>query len=73
VALEQLKCSIEVKGPRMGLLEMRKHLTHYLKGFEGAKEMRQRLLTCDDAEWVVKALSEIHQGLPETDPAPSAA
>jgi len=73
VALEQLKCSIEVKGPRMGLLEMRKHLTHYLKGFEGAKEMRQRLLTSDDTDWVVKTLGEIHQALPEEDPAPSAA
>ncbi|HUO58481.1 MAG TPA: tRNA dihydrouridine synthase DusB [bacterium] len=65
IALEQLKCSIEVKGPRMGLLEMRKHLTHYLKGFEGAKEMRQRLLTSDDADWVVKSLTEIFESLPE--------
>lgn len=69
IALEQLKCSVEVKGPRMGLLEMRKHLTHYLKGFEGAKDMRQRLLTSDDADWVIKTLSEIHQSLPEDDPA----
>ncbi len=69
VALEQLKCSIEVKGSRMGLLEMRKHLTHYLKGFEGARDMRQKLLTSDDADWVVKSLEEIHQNLPEEDPA----
>lgn len=68
VALEQLKCSIEVKGPRMGLLEMRKHLTHYLKGFEGARDMRQKLLTSDDADWVVKTLAEIHNFLPEEDP-----
>lgn len=67
VALEQLKCSIEVKGPRMGLLEMRKHLTHYLKGFEGARDMRQKLLTSDDADWVVKTLDEIHASLPEED------
>ena len=65
IALEQLKCSIEVKGPRLGLLEMRKHLTHYLKGFEGARDMRQRLLTSDDADWVVKTLGEIHQSLPD--------
>jgi len=68
VALEQLKCSIEVKGERLGLLEMRKHLSHYLKGFEGAKDMRQKLLTTDDAEWVVRTLGEIHQSLPEEDP-----
>jgi nifR3 family TIM-barrel protein len=68
IALEQLRCSVEVKGPRMGLLEMRKHLTHYLKGFEGAKELRQRLLTSDDAEWVMKTLADIHEGLPEEEP-----
>jgi tRNA-dihydrouridine synthase B len=73
VALEQLKCSIEVKGPRMGLLEMRKHLTHYLKGFEGARDMRQKLLTCDDADWVLKSLEEIYQSMPEEDPAPRVA
>jgi tRNA-dihydrouridine synthase B len=70
IALEQLRCSLEVKGPRMGLLEMRKHLTHYLKGFEGAREMRQKLLTSDDPDWVVKTLAEIHENLPEEDPSP---
>ena len=65
IALEQLKCSIEVKGERLGLLEMRKHLTHYFKGFEGAREMRQQLLTSNDADWVVKTLGEIHETLSE--------
>ncbi len=65
IALEQLKCSIEVKGERLGLLEMRKHLTHYFKGFEGAREMRQQLLTSTDADWVVKTLGEIHETLSE--------
>jgi tRNA-dihydrouridine synthase B len=65
IALEQLKCSIEVKGERLGLLEMRKHLTHYFKGFEGAREMRQQLLTSNDADWVVKTLGEIQETLPE--------
>ncbi len=69
MALEQLKCSLEVRGPRMGLLEMRKHLTQYLKGFPGAKETRQRLLTSDDADWVVKSLTEFHESLPDEDPA----
>jgi len=73
VALEQLQCSIEVKGERMGLLEMRKHLTHYFKGFEGAKEMRQTLLTSNDPEWVMKTLADIHASLPAEDPAVPAA
>jgi nifR3 family TIM-barrel protein len=69
IALEQLKCSVEVKGARLGMLEMRKHLTHYLKGFEGARDMRQKLLTSDDADWVMKTLEEIHANLPEVDEA----
>ncbi len=69
VALEQLKCSIEVKGERMGLLEMRKHLTHYLKGFEGAKDIRGSLLTSQDSVWVLKTLEDLYNALPEEDPA----
>lgn len=65
VALEQLRCSIEVKGERLGLLEMRKHLTHYLKGFEGARDMRQKLLTSDDSDWVLRELEAIYRSLPE--------
>lgn len=70
VALEQLKCSLEVKGPRMGLFEMRKHLKQYLKGFEGAHELRHNLLTSNDADWVVKSLTEIQAALPEEDMVP---
>jgi tRNA-dihydrouridine synthase len=44
---------------------MRKHLTHYFKGFEGAREMRQQLLTSNDADWVVKTLGEIQETLSE--------
>ncbi len=72
MALEQLKCSLEVQGPRLGLLEMRKHLTQYLKGFPGARERRQKLLTSNDADWVVKSLSEFHESLPDEDPAQQA-
>jgi len=67
VALEQLQVSIEVKGEKMGLLEMRKHLSHYLKGFEGAKDVRQHLLTSNDSAWVVKTLRELRDALPEED------
>jgi tRNA-dihydrouridine synthase B len=65
VALEHLKGSIEVKGDQLGMMEMRKHLTHYLKGFEGAREMRQKLLTSNDAGWVIQQLAEFHESLPD--------
>jgi tRNA-dihydrouridine synthase B len=73
MALEQLQCSIEVKGEHMGLLEMRKHLTHYFRGFVGAKEMRQSLLTSNDSDFVLKTLADIHASLPAEDAAGSAA
>ena len=34
---------IETKGEKHGILEMRKHLLHYVKGFPGAKEYRSAL------------------------------
>jgi nifR3 family TIM-barrel protein len=72
VAVEQLRCSVEVKGPRIGLMEMKKHLTHYLKGFEGARDLRQKLLTSDDPDWVLKTLEEYQQSLPDRDAVPLA-
>ena len=71
VALEHLKCSIELKGTKLGLLEMRKHLTHYLKGFEGARELRQKLLTSNDADWVIQRLCEIRDSLPDGETPPA--
>ncbi len=53
-------------------MEMRKHLTHYLKGFEGARDMRQKLLTSDDPEWVVRTLEDIQRSMPESDLLPLA-
>lgn len=58
-ALEQLRGALERKGPRLGLLEMRKHLTHYLKGFEGARAARQELLTCEDPFFVTAGLEDL--------------
>jgi nifR3 family TIM-barrel protein len=68
LAAEQLMTSIAVKGERLGLLEMRKHLTHYLKGFQGARDLRQRLLTSEDTPWVLDALRRLAAELPEQGP-----
>lgn len=59
VAVEQLEASLTLKGEKLGLMEMRKHLTHYVKGFEGAREQRQKLLTSDDAPWVLGELRRL--------------
>jgi len=40
--------SVEVKGPRVGVLEMRRHLSCYFKGLPNFKEMRLALVTEND-------------------------
>ncbi len=42
--LEHCELAVRLKGERRGMLEMRRHLGSYIKGFGGAKEMRMRLL-----------------------------
>jgi tRNA-dihydrouridine synthase B len=59
LAVDQLEASLRIKGTKMGLMEMRKHLTHYIKGFEGARDARQKLLTSDDAPWVLEQLRKL--------------
>jgi nifR3 family TIM-barrel protein len=68
VAAEQLETAMRVQGPRLGLTETRKHLAHALKGFVGARELRQRLLPSEDAEWVLSSVRRLAEELPETDP-----
>lgn len=53
--------SIEVKGDRVGLLEMRRHLATYFKGLPNFKETRSRLVTENDPAEVVRILDSISQ------------
>ncbi|MCH5334563.1 MAG: tRNA dihydrouridine synthase DusB [Alistipes sp.] len=48
IAREHLSKSLEVKGERVGVLEMRRHLTNYFKGLPDFKPVRQRLVTEDN-------------------------
>ena len=50
IALEHLDKSIEVKGERVGVLEMRRHLSNYFKGLPNFKDTRMRLVTTDDPD-----------------------
>ena len=47
-------CDLSVlhKGERRGVLEMRRHLGSYVKGFDGAKELRSKLLMLEKLEEV---------------------
>lgn len=46
---EQARLSLALKGPH-GLIEMRKHLGWYLKGFDGAREIRQRATSVESLD-----------------------
>jgi tRNA-dihydrouridine synthase len=47
IAKEHLQKSMEFKGERRGILELRRHLTSYFKGLPNFKELRLKLVTTD--------------------------
>lgn len=53
--------SLEVKGERVGVLEMRRHLATYFKGLPNFKETRSSLVTENDPLEVFKILDTIAQ------------
>ena len=48
IAKEHLAKSLEIKGERVGILEMRRHLSNYFKGLPDFKQTRLRLVTEND-------------------------
>jgi len=59
VCKKHLIKSIEWKGPIVGINEMRRHYTNYLKGLPNIKEYRLRLVTLKEADEILEVLSEI--------------
>lgn len=51
--------SVRWKGPKLGILEMRRHYTNYFKGLPGIKDYRLKLVTQDTEEGVLAILNEI--------------
>jgi len=60
-AKEHLRRSLEWKGLKLGVLEMRRHYTNYFRGFPNIKEYRKRLVTSDDPELIFSVLDEIEE------------
>ncbi|MEN9560980.1 MAG: hypothetical protein RIQ56_253, partial [Candidatus Parcubacteria bacterium] len=50
VILEHCELAVRLKGERRGMLEMRRHLSSYVKGFDGAREMREKLIRVERLE-----------------------
>ncbi len=48
LAKRHLAKSVEVKGEKTGVLEMRRHFSHYFKGLQNFKETRLKLVTSMD-------------------------
>ncbi|MGV3695889.1 tRNA dihydrouridine synthase DusB [Flavobacterium sp.] len=58
-ARNHLTWSMDWKGERVGIVEMRRHYTNYFKGIPNFKEHRLKLVTLESAEALFKALDEI--------------
>ena len=59
IAKEHLAKSIEVKGERVGVLEMRRHLSNYFKGLPNFKDTRMQLVTENDPEVLFATIDSI--------------
>lgn len=59
VCKKHLIKSYEWKGPVVGINEMRRHYSNYLKGMPNIKEYRSKLVTLKELEEIEKVLDEI--------------
>ncbi len=59
IAREHLLKSVEVKGERTGVLEMRRHLSNYFKGLPDFKSTRMQLVTLLDTDELLAVLDTV--------------
>ncbi len=59
LAKTHLAKSIEIKGERIGILEMRRHFSSYFKGLSHFKETRLKLVTLNEANEIIDTLNYI--------------
>ena len=67
IAKEHLAKSLEVKGDRVGILEMRRHLTNYFKGLPDFKQTRLKLVTSFDVDEILQTLDYVAERWGEFD------
>jgi tRNA-dihydrouridine synthase B len=58
-ARNHLQWSMDWKGERLGIVEMRRHYTNYFKGIHGFKEYKQKLVTLDLPEALFELMKHI--------------
>jgi tRNA-dihydrouridine synthase len=59
VCKQHLLHSVEYKGERRGMFEMRKHYGNYFRGFANFKPFKVKLMGTEEAEEVLEILGEI--------------
>jgi len=60
-AKQHLRHSLEWKGPKLGVLEMRRHYTNYFRGFPNIKPIRSKLVTNHDPKELYAIMDEIQE------------
>ncbi len=66
-AAEHLRRSVEWKGEKLGVLEMRRHYTNYFRGYPGIKDFRRQLVTEDSPEALFAILHEVEKQFSEVE------
>lgn len=61
VIRQHLHRSVEWKGLKAGINEMRRHYTNYLRGLPNIKEFRLRLVTISEVEQIDEVLNEVEK------------
>ncbi|RMH63706.1 MAG: tRNA dihydrouridine synthase DusB [Calditrichaeota bacterium] len=59
--IEHLQMSVEYKGERRGVIEMRKHTSGYLKGLPHIARFRSRLVQTDSLDETIHMLNELKE------------
>lgn len=59
-AMKQLEYTIEVKGEELGVKEMRKHFSWYLKGIRNSAKVRNDIFTANTADEIKKIIRRIN-------------
>jgi tRNA-dihydrouridine synthase B len=59
VAKQHLEASIKWKGEKLGILEMRRHYTNYLKGISHVKEHRLKIVNSLELQEIYELLDEL--------------
>lgn len=55
--IEHCELAVRTKGEKRGMMEMRKHLASYIKGIDGAKELRAKLVRVESVREVEQLLA----------------